>query len=58
MPWYLRSGKCLPEMTAEVVVEMQPLPAALFGDSQPAAGVADYLRPSHNFLNATSSMLE
>ncbi|MEO8561283.1 MAG: glucose-6-phosphate dehydrogenase [bacterium] len=44
VPWYLRSGKCLPETAAEVLVELQPPPSALFGDSQPGAGMANYLR--------------
>jgi glucose-6-phosphate 1-dehydrogenase len=44
VPWYLRSGKCLPETAAEVVVELKPPPAQLFADSAPAAGPANYLR--------------
>jgi len=44
VPWYLRSGKCLPETAAEVMVELKPPPASLFGDSHPAAGLANYLR--------------
>ncbi len=44
VPWYLRSGKCLPETAAEVIVELKPPPAALFGDSQPGVGMANYLR--------------
>jgi glucose-6-phosphate 1-dehydrogenase len=44
VPWYLRSGKCLPETAAEVVVELQPPPARLFGDSAPTIGPANYFR--------------
>jgi glucose-6-phosphate 1-dehydrogenase len=44
VPWYLRSGKCLPETAAEVVVELKPPPARLFADSAPPAGPANYLR--------------
>jgi glucose-6-phosphate 1-dehydrogenase len=44
VPWYLRSGKCLPETAAEVIVELKPPPAALFGDANPAPGLANYLR--------------
>ncbi len=44
VPWYLRSGKCLPETAAEVVVELKAPPAALFGDSNPKAGETNYLR--------------
>ena len=44
VPWYLRSGKCLPETAAEVIVELKPPPSALFGDSNPTVGLANYLR--------------
>ncbi|MDQ6716762.1 MAG: glucose-6-phosphate dehydrogenase [Gemmatimonadota bacterium] len=44
VPWYLRSGKCLPETAAEVIVELKPPPSTLFGDSNPASGLANYLR--------------
>ncbi|HWC75386.1 MAG TPA: glucose-6-phosphate dehydrogenase [Gemmatimonadales bacterium] len=44
VPWYLRSGKCLPETAAEVLVELKPPPAQLFADSAPPAGRANYLR--------------
>ena len=44
VPWYLRSGKCLPQTAAEVVVELKPPPAQLFADSAPTAGPANYLR--------------
>ena len=44
VPWYLRSGKCLPETAAEVLVELKPPPARLFADSAPPTGPANYLR--------------
>jgi glucose-6-phosphate 1-dehydrogenase len=44
VPWYLRSGKCLPETAAEVVVELKPPPARLFADSGPVGGPANYVR--------------
>jgi glucose-6-phosphate 1-dehydrogenase len=44
VPWYLRSGKCLPETVAEVLVELKAPPARLFADSAPPAGPANYLR--------------
>ncbi|MBC7603752.1 MAG: glucose-6-phosphate dehydrogenase [Ramlibacter sp.] len=33
VPWYLRSGKCLPLTACEVVVRLKPPPQNLFGDS-------------------------
>jgi glucose-6-phosphate 1-dehydrogenase len=44
VPWYLRSGKCLPETAAEVLIELQPPPTRLFADSSPSAGPANYIR--------------
>ncbi len=44
VPWYLRSGKCLAETAMEVLVELAPPPQALFTDSAPAQGRANYLR--------------
>jgi glucose-6-phosphate 1-dehydrogenase len=44
VPWYLRSGKCLAETAAEVMVELKPPPQRLFADSAPVAGRANYLR--------------
>jgi glucose-6-phosphate 1-dehydrogenase len=43
VPWYLRSGKCLPMTACDVVVQLKPPPQNLFGD---AAGREDanYLR--------------
>ena len=33
VPWYLRSGKCLPVTACEVVVRLKPPPQNLFGDA-------------------------
>lgn len=44
VPWYLRTGKGLPQTTAEVLVQLKPPPQALFGDSAPADGRANYFR--------------
>jgi len=44
VPWYLRSGKCLAETAAEVLVELKAPPQRLFDDSAPATGRANYLR--------------
>ena len=44
VPWYLRSGKCLAETAAEVIVRLKPPPQRLFADSAPADGVSNYLR--------------
>jgi glucose-6-phosphate 1-dehydrogenase len=44
VPWYLRSGKCLANTAAEVLVELKPPPQRLFADSKPAVGRANYVR--------------
>jgi glucose-6-phosphate 1-dehydrogenase len=44
VPWYLRSGKCLAETAAEVLVELKRPPQRLFEDSVPERGLANYLR--------------
>jgi glucose-6-phosphate 1-dehydrogenase len=44
VPWYLRSGKCLADTAAEVMVELKPPPQRLFDDSAPVDGRANYLR--------------
>ncbi|MGD1148850.1 MAG: glucose-6-phosphate dehydrogenase [Thermoanaerobaculaceae bacterium] len=44
VPWYLRSGKCLAETAAEVLVELKPPPQRLFADSAPATGLSNYVR--------------
>ena len=45
VPWYLRSGKYLPDTATEVLVELKPAPQALFADSVPTrSGRANYVR--------------
>jgi glucose-6-phosphate 1-dehydrogenase len=44
VPWYLRSGKCLPETATEIVVELKPPPQKLFADAVQAKGPSNYLR--------------
>ena len=44
VPWYLRSGKCLPVTAAEVLVQLKAPPQQLFADSAPADKRANYLR--------------
>jgi glucose-6-phosphate 1-dehydrogenase len=44
VPWYLRSGKCLAETAAEVIVQLKPPPQRLFADSAPTAAPANYFR--------------
>jgi glucose-6-phosphate 1-dehydrogenase len=44
VPWYLRSGKCMAETVAEILVELKPPPQRLFDDSTSGEGRANYLR--------------
>lgn len=44
VPWFLRSGKCLAEDVAEVLVQLKPPPQKLFADSRPVDGRANYIR--------------
>ncbi|BCA55601.1 glucose-6-phosphate 1-dehydrogenase [Nitrospira sp. KM1] len=44
VPWYLRSGKCLAETAAEVLVELKDPPQKLFSDSTLSAERTNYLR--------------
>jgi glucose-6-phosphate 1-dehydrogenase len=44
VPWYLRSGKCLAESAAEILVQFKAPPQKLFEDAWPASGRANYLR--------------
>ncbi|KWT91636.1 MULTISPECIES: glucose-6-phosphate dehydrogenase [unclassified Variovorax] len=44
VPWYLRSGKCLPETACEVLVRLKPPPQRLFADSVATSADANYLR--------------
>jgi glucose-6-phosphate 1-dehydrogenase len=44
VPWFLRSGKYLPETAAEVIVRLKVPPQRLFADSAPRGGRGNYLR--------------
>ncbi|MEO9068312.1 MAG: glucose-6-phosphate dehydrogenase, partial [Caldimonas sp.] len=44
VPWYLRTGKCLPATAAEVLVQLKPPPQRLFDDATPVDGRANYVR--------------
>jgi len=44
VPWYLRSGKLLPQTAVEVRLQFHPPPQKLFDDSGPAGGPANYVR--------------
>lgn len=44
VPWYLRSGKCLPSTASEIVVELKPPPQRLFADATTKSGASNYLR--------------
>jgi glucose-6-phosphate 1-dehydrogenase len=44
VPWYLRSGKYLPDTATEVLIELKPPPQKLFADASTAAGQGNYLR--------------
>ncbi len=44
VPWFLRSGKCLPEKFNEVLVRLKPPPQKLFEDSPRTADRANYVR--------------
>ena len=44
VPWFIRSGKCLAESVAEVLVEFHPPPQRVFADSRPEPGRSNYLR--------------
>ncbi len=44
VPWYLRSGKYLPDNATEVLVELKPPPQKLFADAAEVHGRANYVR--------------
>jgi glucose-6-phosphate 1-dehydrogenase len=44
VPWYLRSGKYLPDTATEVLVELKAAPQRLFEDSAPEIGRCNYIR--------------
>lgn len=44
VPWYLRSGKCLPVTATEILVELKQPPQSLFADATAARARSNYLR--------------
>ena len=44
VPWYVRSGKYLPNTATEILVELKPPPQRLFDDAVQAIGGSNYLR--------------
>ncbi len=44
VPWFLRSGKCLPTTATEIMVELKPPPQKLFADAVQSASRSNYLR--------------
>jgi glucose-6-phosphate 1-dehydrogenase len=44
VPWYLRSGKFLPDTATEILVELKAPPQSIFADSAPATGRTNYFR--------------
>jgi glucose-6-phosphate 1-dehydrogenase len=44
VPFFLRSGKFMPDTATEILVELKPAPQRLFEDSAPKMGRANYLR--------------
>lgn len=54
VPWYLRSGKCLPVTACEVMVRLKPPPQNLFGDAARRED-ANYLR-FHLSANSTIAL--
>ncbi|MGA2351681.1 MAG: glucose-6-phosphate dehydrogenase [Terracidiphilus sp.] len=44
VPWYLRSGKYLPDTATEILVELKPPPQKLFADAESVTGRPNYIR--------------
>jgi glucose-6-phosphate 1-dehydrogenase len=44
VPWYLRSGKFLPDTATEILVELKPPPQRLFADAGSVTGRSNYVR--------------
>lgn len=44
VPWYIRSGKCLPETATEIVVELKLPPQRLFADAIEKGASSNYFR--------------
>jgi glucose-6-phosphate 1-dehydrogenase len=47
VPWYLRSGKCLPQTAADVLVELKPPPQDLFADARQLPGRSNVERNNY-----------
>ena len=54
VPWYLRSGMHLAATAAEVLVQLKPPPQALFDDSHPQDGRANYIRFKLQLMSAVA----
>jgi glucose-6-phosphate 1-dehydrogenase len=44
VPWYLRSGKYLPDTATEILVELKPPPQKLFADAESVTCRSNYVR--------------
>jgi glucose-6-phosphate 1-dehydrogenase len=44
VPWYLRSGKYLPDTATEILVELKPPSQKLFADAESVTGRSNYIR--------------
>jgi glucose-6-phosphate 1-dehydrogenase len=44
VPWYLRSGKYLPDTATEILVELKPPPQRLFADATRTTSRSNYMR--------------
>jgi len=44
VPWFLRSGKCLPDTVAEVLVRLKPPPTKLFADAAASVSQPNSIR--------------
>jgi glucose-6-phosphate 1-dehydrogenase len=44
VPWYLRSGKFLPDTATEILVELKPPPQKLFADAESLTDRSNYVR--------------
>ncbi len=44
VPWYLRSGKFMPDTATEILVELKPPPQKLFADAESKTSRSNYVR--------------
>ncbi len=60
VPWYLRSGKYLPDTATEVLVELKPPPQKLFADAESPTCRCNYFRfrLSHNSAVALAARVK